>query len=365
MSKNLVLAGGGHAHLYSLARTAELVRAGADVTLIAPHRHHYYSGMGPGMLARTYTPEQARVDVERLVTRGGGTFVQGRVERVDAGGRKVLLEDGRHLPFDLLSLNVGSTVDTASISGAELAFTVKPVEHLEQLRTLVLSRLKDDPDILVIGDGPAGVEIAGNLRRLADDHGARPTITIAGKAPRLLPRFFPPISRRAQRLLITRDIRFRPGFSLAALEDSTALAADGRREHYDIAVLATGIRPRSIFGTLPTAPDGALRVNASLQSIANENVFGSGDCISYAPRPLDRVGVYAVRQGPVLFQNLLASLAGRPLRPFHPQRHYLLILNLGNGTGLLIYGGLCMASPLAFHLKDRIDRRFISRFQSG
>jgi NADH dehydrogenase FAD-containing subunit len=92
-------------------------------------------------------------------------------------------------------------------------------------------------------------------------------------------------------------------------------------------------------------------------------VFGGGDCIALAGRRLARVGVYAVREAPVLFHNLLATLEGRPLRRFRPQRRYLLIMNLGDGTGLATWGGLWWYGRLAFWLKDRIDRAFLKEYQ--
>ena len=75
------------------------------------------------------------------------------------------------------------------------------------------------------------------------------------------------------------------------------------------------------------------------------------------------VGVYAVREAPVLCHNLLASLGGRPLRRFRPRRRFLLILNLGDGTGLLTWGPFSWHSRLAFWLKDRIDCAFLRAYQ--
>src|SRR5699024_3302350 len=74
--KTIVFAGGGHAHLYSLRRTGELVDAGYEVVLINPSRFLYYSGMAPGLLSRIYRPEEDRIDVRYLVKKGGGRFVQ-------------------------------------------------------------------------------------------------------------------------------------------------------------------------------------------------------------------------------------------------------------------------------------------------
>jgi NADH dehydrogenase FAD-containing subunit len=94
--------------------------------------------------------------------------------------------------------------------------------------------------------------------------------------------------------------------------------------------------------------------------LSDPNVFGGGDCIAFAPRPLPRIGVHAVRQAPVLLHNLAASLDGRPLRAYRPQRRALLVLNLGDATALATWGPFVWYGHAAFRLKDRIDRRWLA-----
>jgi NADH dehydrogenase FAD-containing subunit len=141
--------------------------------------------------------------------------------------------------------------------------------------------------------------------------------------------------------------------------------ADGKRVPYDFLVHALGLTPPPILRAtgLPTSADGALLVDPFLRSVADGRVFGGGDCIALQGRELAKVGVYAVREAPVLFHNLLASLQGRRLRRFRPQRRFLLILNLGDGTGLLTWGRFSWHSRLAFWLKDRIDCAFLRAYQ--
>jgi NADH dehydrogenase FAD-containing subunit len=75
------------------------------------------------------------------------------------------------------------------------------------------------------------------------------------------------------------------------------------------------------------------------------------------------VGVYAVRQNPLLRDNLMAALEGRSLTPFQPGGAYLLIFNLGDGRGIFRKKNLVFDGRLAFWLKDYIDRRFMGKFQ--
>jgi NADH dehydrogenase FAD-containing subunit len=114
---------------------------------------------------------------------------------------------------------------------------------------------------------------------------------------------------------------------------------------------------------LITGDDGGMLVDSFLRSTANPEIFGGGDCISLAGNPLAKAGVYAVRQNPVLVHNLMAALEGGDLEPFPPGGAYMLIMNMGDGTGIFWKKGLVWNGSLAFRLKDYIDRRFMAKFQ--
>ena len=149
------------------------------------------------------------------------------------------------------------------------------------------------------------------------------------------------------------------------VETSQIVLESGEPVAFDLAVNAAGIGPSSVFGHsgLPVSKDGGLRVNSYLQCVSDPAIFGGGDGIHFDPRTLDRVGVYAVRQGPVLYRNLTAALGGKPLNAFVPQARYLSILNLGDGRGILAWRSLILSGRFAFWLKDFIDRAFMRRFQ--
>jgi NADH dehydrogenase FAD-containing subunit len=139
----------------------------------------------------------------------------------------------------------------------------------------------------------------------------------------------------------------------------------GLEEQADFIILATGVHPSPFFAEagLRTGPEGGLLVNSSLQCSEYPEIFGGGDCICFEDQPLDKVGVYAVRENPVLFHNLKAFLQGEALQTFDPGGDYLLIFNLGNGLGVLRKKWFQISGKLAFRVKDWIDRKFIRDFK--
>jgi len=151
MKKHLVLAGGGHAHMVTLSNLRRFIEKGHRVTVIQPSEHHYYSGMGPGMLGRTYTPDEIRFATRRVVEKMGGAFVPGRIDRIDADARSVHLESGDSIPYDVISCNVGSQVPQDMIAGPlDDIYLVKPIERLldaqRSLRTRDYSRKRESEE---------------------------------------------------------------------------------------------------------------------------------------------------------------------------------------------------------------------------
>jgi NADH dehydrogenase FAD-containing subunit len=367
MGKQLVLIGAGHAHLTCLKSLPDFTTRGHEVTVIGPDTHHYYSGMGPGMLGQTYKPQEIRFNSQRMAEAGGARFVKGMVSQVQPEEKKLVLASGEEIPYDVVSFNIGSGIpkEKVTIHQDTGIYTVKPIKQLLKAQKSLLEKLEGKAlDLVVVGGGPAGVEISGNLWRLVTRHNGRMNLSlVAGR--RLMSDFPEKVRTLVLRSYQNRGIRVIEGSHLTEIQAGGATLTDGRDLPFDLLFLALGVRPPRLFqdSGLPTGPDGGLLVNEFLQSVAYPEIFGGGDCIYFQPRPLDKVGVYAVRQNPILRDNLLAALEGRSLTPFNPQDTYLLIFNMGDGRGIFWRKNFVFNGRLAFLLKDYIDRSFMRKFQ--
>jgi NADH dehydrogenase FAD-containing subunit len=367
MMKRLILAGGGHAHLMTLASLDRFVEKGHDVTVIQPSAHHYYSGMGPGMLGNIYRPREIRFNTRRWVGKKGGRFILDKVVGINPKAGTVLTAAGEPLPYDVLSCNLGSFVPAdLVVDGRQHIYPVKPIEQLIEAQKQILQwRLSLNATIGIIGGGPAAVEIAGNLHRLTRNAGLRSVHIKVLTHRTIMPGLPDRVRTKAIQSMQKRGIEILEGCQIKEIKTGYATEISGRRHNLDMIFVAVGVRPNKVFKAsgIPTGPDGGLLVNHYLQSVAYPNIFGGGDCIYFQNAPLDKVGVFAVRQNPVLLHNLMVALEGGELQSFHPQSNYLLIFNLGDGTGIYYKHPILFAGRLAFIIKDLIDRNFMRKFQ--
>lgn len=369
MGKHLVIVGGGHAHMLLLENIASIVAKGHRVTVVGPSDYHFYSGMGPGMLGGTYTPEDIRFATADVVRNQGGGFVRDRVVAVDPERRSVVTEGGETLAYDVISFNAGSYVPMHSVAGdGDNIYAVKPIEKLmeagEKLAHLFRERRVR---IAIVGGGPSSAEVAGNVWQLAKKVNRHmPGIQVfAGR--KFMSRFPQSIRKRIISILEGRGVEIVEKGYAQRVETGSITLDSGDSFTTDFIFMALGVKPSSLFENsgLPLGPDKGILVNRYLQSTKYPEVFGGGDCIYFQDKPLDKVGVYAVRQNPILVHNIMAALGGDdPMKAFEPGPDYLLIFNLGGGQGVLKKKGVVFGGKIAFMIKDYIDRKFMHRFQA-
>ncbi|MDW7772077.1 MAG: FAD-dependent oxidoreductase [Desulfobulbaceae bacterium] len=368
MSQKLVLAGGGHAHMTVLANLSRFREKGVEVTVVQPSPFHYYSGMGPGMLGQTYSPEEIRFSTRHMVEKQGCRFILDKVVHVDPREKILRLESGEPLPYDRVSFNVGSHVPRSIITDqSPNVFTVKPIEGLLAARNKILKSGSVKPQkIAVIGGGASAVEIAGNAWALTGKPGMHPAEIKIFVRRTLMADFPQSVRSRAIRSLVGRKIEIRENCEVSAISNGTIELKAGGTYAADHIFVAVGVHPSPLFmeSGLTVGPDGGLLVNRYLQSIDYPDIFGGGDCIYFKDKPLDKVGVFAVRENPVLLHNLMASFENGSLMEFDPGGDYLLIFNLGDGTGIFRKKFLHFNGRLAFLLKDYIDRKFMKKFKA-
>ncbi|MCW9079167.1 MAG: selenide, water dikinase SelD [Gammaproteobacteria bacterium] len=374
VAKDLVLVGGGHAHVAVLRRFGMQPVPGVRLTLITRDIHTPYSGMLPGYIAGHYKYDECHIDLGPLARFAGARLYHAEVEGLDLESRQVLPQGRPPVDFDLLSINTGSTPRTIGVPGAlEHAMPVKPIDAwLVQWQALQQRVLESHGTfrIVVVGGGAGGVELALStqyrLRTLLAEQGDDPErlhYELLTDGDEIFSTHNAGVRRRFERILAERGIALHTGHRVIEVT-ADAVHCEGKAPRPADAVqwVTQASAPAwPAQAGLAVDEQGFIKVNDFLQSQSNPEVFAAGD-IASMPDLRPKSGVFAVRQGPVLTENLRRASCGRTLKRYRPQRNFLGLISSGDRYAVASRGGWSTDGKWLWTLKDWIDRRFMQRF---
>ncbi len=368
--KDLVLVGGGHSHVHVVKSFGMKPTPGVRLTLIARDVETPYSGMIPGFVAGAYTFDECHIDLARLCAWSGARLLHAEAVGLDRINRQVLLKDRPPVSYDLVSLDVGSSPSMRSIPGAaEHATPVKPIADLGRRWLGFLERVKDWQGALrvaVIGGGAGGVELA-----LAIDHRLREvarqaevSVTLATRGEILAGQAVA-AGNRMRAIFKRRGVRLLENAAATRIDADAVHLESGERLAVDDVFVVTEASAAKWFADtgLPLDERGFLAVESTLASSGDPAVFAAGDCASVTAHPRPKAGVFAVRHGPPLAQNLRLALLGQRPRPFTPQSRYLSLLGTGDGHAVATRGGFAFEGAWVWRWKDHIDRKWMRMYR--
>ncbi len=380
--KDLVLIGGGHAHVYVLKSLAMNPCEGARVTLIAKDLHTPYSGMLPGLVAGHYSWEETHVDLEPICRSGNFRIIHDEAVGIDHANKRVLMRSGRPgVRFDVCSVDVGITPRASDVAGAnEHATPVKPIFGFNARWEAMLARVLEGGkkcDVCVVGGGAGGAELALSMRyrmreelkkRGLDENLAAFTLVTRGK---LMPSHAKGVRKTFLKVFDEAGVRVIEDDGVARAESKTLVLQSGREINADECIWCTQAGAAKWLKEstdLALDDDGFIAVNATLESTSHQHVFAAGDVANVLKHPRPKAGVFAVRQGPPLDKNIRRALLGKSLVDFTPQKLFLGLITIGGKSAVLSYGnyafgGIGPVGERLWRWKDKIDRKWMKMYQ--
>ena len=354
---DILLLGAGHAHVEVLRRFAMRPEPGVRLTLIGREPETPYSGMLPGVIRGDYEPREAHIDLAPLAAAASARLILGEATAIQLDARTVVVPGRPPVPFDLLSINVGGEPAAPPDGG----IAVKPIgRFLDQLHRLEAT-LHDHDRIVVVGGGPAGVELA---LALAWRYRSRYRIALVSGTPEPLIDAPESARRVAVTALVDASVEIIRGVMAGEFHDNRLALSDGSFLDAASCLRATGVEAPAFLAHSGLACDskGCVQVDATLRSVSDPAVFAAGDCASVQRSPRPKAGVWAVRAGAVLARNLRLAARHRPLKRWRPQREALVILGLGGGRAVAWRNGLSISGTAVWRWKDWIDRRWMRMY---
>jgi selenide, water dikinase len=368
-AKHLVLIGGGHSHVIVIKQLGMKPLSEISVTLISENTYTPYSGMLPGLIAGHYNFDDCHIDLRKLCQWAGIRFICSTVKRLDPEEKKIICHQYPSLSYDLLSINTGSQPRLHTINGAlQYGHAVKPVkDFLSQWQQWLKSSATTSKtnQILMVGGGAAGVEVLLAMHyHIHSTSNIRSNFTLICSDKNILSTH----NKRVQDFFLQHlnrlGVKIITNQKVTAITAHQVLLTDSQTLDADFVTLAIDAGAQSWLTESGVQCDnkGFIQVDKYLRSISHPDIFAVGDSAAFTPSPLPKAGVYAVRQGPILTRNLIATLKKHALRPFKPQHRFLSLLATGKRHAVASRGPLFATGKWVWYWKNHIDRKFMARF---
>ncbi|MBD2571166.1 FAD-dependent oxidoreductase [Anabaena lutea] len=375
--KSLVLIGGGHSHAIILRLLGKKPLPGVSLTLITPDQYTPYSGMLPGHIAGFYNYAECHIFLQNLCKFAHAELYLDQVIGLDLKNHQVLCANRPAVDFDILSIDIGSTPAKLSVSGAaEYTIAAKPVaqllEHWYKLQKTVVKNPQKQLSIGIVGGGAGGVELAlsmqAGLQRLEIKN---LELHLFQRSGELMPNHHLSVRGIMEGILINKDVKLHlsetvcqvaPRDDKLEIRCESGLIVNCDQVFWVTQASAPDWVKNSGIGTDET---GFILVDDNLQSITHSHIFAAGDIATMINYHLPKAGVFAVRQGKPLYDNLRRMILGKSLKPYKPQTAYLSLISTGDGRALATRGNFTLPPhQLLWNWKDCIDRRFMAQFQN-
>jgi pyridine nucleotide-disulfide oxidoreductase family protein len=369
--KRLLLLGGGHAHIEVLRELALAPDPSRRVTLVTPAQRLLYSAMVPGVIAGHYGLAECTIDLAALAQRANAELILTTASLVSPEENEVACSDGTVLPYDVLSIDVGSRPAIGNARGVERhAVLMRPLERALVGWNGVLARALagEVRAVTVVGGGAAGIEIALAMRYRFSrevESGHVPHVRVIAEA---VGTGINEGAGRRLRLCMRRvGVESHSGMAVKEVGAGFVRLEGGLEFATDAVFWATGAGAPEWLrdSALGTDAHGFMLTNTNLQSVRYANIFGAGDCATIEGHPRPRSGVFAVRAAPILARNLRAALARQALTAHVPQREYMALISTGGRHAVGTWGPLSWGGWWTWRWKDRIDRAFVGRYRGG
>ncbi len=373
--RDIVLVGGGHSHVGVLKRFGMRPVPGVRLTVICRDTHTPYSGMLPGYIAGHYSYDDVHIDLRRLAGFAQARFFGDEVIAIDRAARRVICRNRPPVAYDKLSINIGSGPLLANVPGADQhAVPVKPIHAFNDRWLALLDRVlkhQGAESIAVVGAGAGGVELTlamqfrlrNELRALGRESGV-PKFHLLDAGGEILPTHNASVRAEFMRVLRERGVEIRLDSPVQSVEAGRLHLPGGKSIDADEIVWVTRAAGAAwLRGTgLALDDPGFIRVTDTLQTETDPDIFAAGDIANMVDHPREKAGVFAVRQGPPLAENLRRAVEGRPLVPYRPQRNWLALISTGDKYAVASRGLFHARGGWVWAWKDWIDRRFMQKF---
>lgn len=368
--RSIVLLGGGHSHIEVIRQLAINPLANVEVTLISDDQHTPYSGMLPGLIAGHYNFSDCHIDLAVLCQWAKIQFMQTYATAIDPNSNLVSCSNGTDISYDVLSINTGSQPNLNNILGARFGHAVKPIKSFiadwESWLTTQQSNTDSIPNVAVVGGGAASIEVILAIRHRLKELHIDAKLSLICAAENLLLSHNKKVQALIKTCLANANVMvyYNSAVTAATMSGITINSRKTLSSDFTVWAVSAQAKPWLANTMLSCNQDGFINVDSNLRSTSHHNIFAAGDTINFVNQTLPKAGVYAVRQGAVISNNIRSTIHSTKtkLQPYKPQQRFLSLLTTGDKHAILSRGSLSLSGSWVWRWKHKIDSDFVNRF---
>jgi NADH dehydrogenase len=365
-SQSVLILGCGFGGLWA---AQGLRRAPAEVTVLDRTNHHLFSPLLYQVATAGLSAPAIAAPIRQILAgQRNTTVLMGEATSIDAKGKAVLLEDGSRLPYDYLIVATGAAHSYfGRDEWAPFAPGLKTLEDALEIRRRVLiaferAERETDPvrraawlTFVVIGGGPTGVELAGELAEIArhtlrgefrriDPHSAR--IVLAEGTDRILAAYPPDLSKKAQIQLERLGVTTWVGRMVTGV-DADGVSLGDERISAKTVVWAAGVAASPLGRSLGAPLDnvGRVKVASDLSVPGHPEIFVIGDLAALDGVP--GIAPAAKQMGRLAAANIKNRILGKPTKAFR-YRDYGQLATIGRNAAVAVIGKFKLSGYLAW-----------------
>lgn len=375
----IVILGAGYGGIVTaIGLQKELNYNEADVTLVNKHDYHFITTHLHMPAAGTDNPENARIEISKLIDEFKIDFVKSTVVQIRPYDKKIILEDST-LSYDYLVIGLGGEPETFGIPGLrEHAHSIRSINSVRLIREHIeyqFARFKQEPNrtefltFVVGGAGFTGIEFIGELAdripelcREFDVDPALVKIYNVEAAPTALPGFDTELVEYAMQVLAKKGVIFKIATAIKEVTADGVVLADGELIRSTTVVWTGGIRGnRMVEEAGFETKRGRIVVDSTLRTKEFENVYVVGDCsivLDEEGKPYPPTAQIATQQGEIAAYNLVAAIRNTPMKDFKFINRGIMA-SLGKGEAIGMVGTRKFKGFVAAMLKKAVEIRYL------
>ena len=373
MTDDVVVLGSGYAGTGAIKRLESELDGEADLTWISDVDHHLVLHESHRCIRDPDIKEKITFDVSTIKS-PSTRFVQGRVEAIDTGARKITLDDDSTVEYDYLLVGFGSKTAFFGIDGLEKhSLTLKSLADVLEIHEAVTEAAREasrnDPAQVVVGGaGLSGIQSAGEIAEFRDKHRAPIDIHLVEGLDNVFPNNDPVVQAKLRKLLKEKNVEIHTGEFIGEVDDETVYVGEEKELGYDVLLWTGGITGQGAAETAEIEKDErSNRIEAASNfQTSDERVFAVGDAALIdqpgQDQPAPPTAQAAWQAAEVAGENIARSIREQPLKEWEHDDKGTLI-SVGNkavahgvkGLPIDTFGG-----PAAKALKKTVAARWIN-----